>query len=103
HASARNVVERIIGILKQRFQILYQPPKYSMDIQVLIPSALCALHNAIRRYDPDEITLFDDNTEVLQPGHHDQGSLAEGQPNQDVRERANARRDQIAQQMWDDY
>ena len=49
HASARNVVERIFGILKRRFQILQLLPEYAMEIQSLIPPALAALHNFIRQ------------------------------------------------------
>ena len=55
HASARNDVERIFGVLKQHFQVLRDPPEYDMDTQTLIPPALAALHNFIRQYDPDEI------------------------------------------------
>ena len=32
HASARNVVERIFGILKRRFRILCIPPEYGMGV-----------------------------------------------------------------------
>lgn len=47
HASARNVVERIFGVLKCRFVILTHPPEYSMEIQARIPPALAAVHNFI--------------------------------------------------------
>ena len=53
--SACNVIERIFGVLKQRFRILQLPPEYDISIQALIPSALAALHNFIQRYNPDEI------------------------------------------------
>ena len=60
HASARNVIERIFGILKRRFRILLLSPEYDMGIQAQVPPALCALHNFIRYHDPSEITDFDD-------------------------------------------
>ena len=63
HTQLRNVVERIIGVLKRRFRILVIPPKYNMDIQAKIPSALCCIHNIIRRYDPEEL----DDAESQQP------------------------------------
>lgn len=53
HASLRNVIERIFGVLKGRFRILLLATRYSLDIQVRIPSALCAIHNFIRHHDPD--------------------------------------------------
>lgn len=67
HASARNVIEQMFGIIKQHFKILYLPPGYDMSIQVLILPALAALHNFIRKYDPNEIEMYDDN-ETLEVG-----------------------------------
>ena len=61
HASARNVIERIFGVLKRRFRILQLPPEYDMSIQALIPAALAALHNFIWQYDPDDIQMYNDN------------------------------------------
>jgi hypothetical protein len=103
HASARNVIERCIGVLKCRFGILSQTPSYDMDIQACIPPALCAIHNFILRHDPEDINDFDTNADDFQPGNHSEGDLAIGHPNCETRERANARRDAIAQRMWDDY
>jgi len=102
HASACNVVECAIGVLKHPFHILQEASRYNMDMQILILVALCALHNFIRRYDPEEVIDLDD-TNDLQFGDRDEGYLASGLPNQHVQKQANARRDQIAQQMWDDY
>ena len=42
HASARNVIEWIFGMLKHRFRILHLAPEYSIDIQARIPAALAA-------------------------------------------------------------
>lgn len=54
HAQARNVIERIFGVLKQHFRILLLPPHYSLDFQPRIPAALCALQNFIRKIDQNE-------------------------------------------------
>jgi hypothetical protein len=100
HASARNVVERIFGVLKRRFKILIMPPEYSMSIQKLIPPALCALHNFIREYDPDDLAQY------MEPEPMDMenvGALGSGPPGRAERERANNRRDQIAAGMWAQY
>lgn len=74
-----------------------------MDIQVLIPPALCAIHNVIHRYDPDEIDDYGEDVTDMQLGVCDDGELSHCLPSRTVREQANARRDQIAEQMWADY
>jgi len=101
HASARNAVERIFGILKKRFVILTHPPEYSLTIQAYIPPALSAVHNFIRVHDADEIHEFDDNTQDLNPG--DYGGLAQGPAGVAERTRAGLKRDLIAQAMWESY
>jgi hypothetical protein len=105
HASARNVIERIFGVLKRHFRILVHPPHYDMDVQARIPPALCAIHNFIRIHDPDELAEYAEDSVDEQPGTRisDQGELAHGPPNNQSRERASARRDQIAKAMWDSY
>ncbi|KIK13513.1 hypothetical protein PISMIDRAFT_17931 [Pisolithus microcarpus 441] len=59
HASARNVIERIFGILKRHFRILLPAPEYDIDIQARIPTALCALHNYIYSFDKGEEDTLD--------------------------------------------
>ena len=60
HASARNVIECIFGVLKRRFQILLLALEYSTQIQARISAALCAIHNFIRIHDPAEDEIFTD-------------------------------------------
>jgi hypothetical protein len=109
HASARNVIEQIFGILKQRFQILQLPPEYDMRIQALILPALAALHNFIREYDPKEIQTYDDEDDNalldLQMGVHPEsvGDLELSAVTPRERVRANKRRDKIAADMWEQY
>jgi hypothetical protein len=54
HAQTRNVIERVFGVLKQRFRILLLPPRYPLDFQARIPAALCALQNFIQENDVTE-------------------------------------------------
>jgi len=116
HASARNVIERIFGILKRRFRILQIPMEYDMSIQALIPPALAALHNFIRQYDPGEICIYnyvnnpnnpnnDDELLDIQMGVHpgSVGELELAAVTPHERARANERRDRIADEMWEQY
>ena len=76
-----------------------------MEYQVRVPPALCALHNFIRIYDPLEIHDFGDiqgDPDRIHEDHHT-GSLAEGPASRAERNNADARRDYIAQTMWDSY
>ena len=54
HAKARNVIERIFGVVKRRFHLMVVAPEYSLEIQSKIIRAICILHNFIRVHDPDE-------------------------------------------------
>ena len=80
-----------------------------MDIQAHFPPALAALHNFIRKHDPDDIADFD-NIDDPQPGARaegpaaaEEGQLAEGLPRAAERRQTNERRDRIVQEMWVQY
>jgi hypothetical protein len=102
HASARNVIEHIFGVLKRRFRILLLAPEYNLEIQARIPAALCSIHNFIRTHASD-FDQFDEDKD-LPPQYiddHDDHDIPEAATLWP--EEPSARRDQIAQQMWDDY
>ena len=106
HAQARNVIERIFGVLKRRFRILVIPPEYSVQVQAQIPSALCAIHNFIKIHDPDDGETTDlgsseYSSSIPNPGDNEVGhtNYAEDDGEDDVV----LRRDKIAQDMWDSY
>ena len=69
HASARNVIERAFGLLKNRWKILSSPSFYNMITQRRIINACCLLHNFIRREmaeDPAEDEVENLNLEEQQ-------------------------------------
>jgi hypothetical protein len=107
HASLRNVIERIFGVIKRCFRLLVHPPEFAMDIQARLPPALAALHNFIRKHDPDDLADYED-AEDPDPGARAVGPVAEGElarglPRVGEREQVNLRRDRIAQDMWAQY
>ena len=54
HAHLRNVIKRIFGVLKKRFEILNSAMLYPMEAQVKTMYALFALHNMIRGLEFDD-------------------------------------------------
>jgi hypothetical protein len=48
HASLRNVIERIFGVVKRKYQILRTPSEYSIDTQTRIILACATLHNYVQ-------------------------------------------------------
>ncbi|XP_039126985.1 uncharacterized protein LOC120263162 [Dioscorea cayenensis subsp. rotundata] len=64
HASLKNHVERIIGILKMRFPILKVATYHPIDSQTGIVVAACMLHNFIRIHNGTEVVEdFDSEAE----------------------------------------
>ena len=101
HSSARNMIERIFGVLKRHFRILLTAPEYSLEIQAWIPAALCAIHNFIRTHDTDDTDDILTEPEFIDHASddHDDASIAAAVE----ADRSSNRHDIIAQQMWDDY
>jgi hypothetical protein len=112
HASAQNIVERIFGILKNRFAILQHNPSLTPKVQAHLPAALAALHNVIRKYDPEEIDrcigeldVLEYDLDELDPELQDgaEGELAKGPPKRAEKKNVEKRRDKMANQMWIQY
>jgi hypothetical protein len=111
HASARNVVERIFGVVKHRWSILTRAPHYDMKVQAKIPSALVALHNFILEHDETDLDRWiideqaqDDNHGVRRDQEIDFGRLAStARVSPAEKRRAEGIRDEMAHAMWDSY
>jgi hypothetical protein len=84
HASARNIVKQIFGVMKKCWGILTCPPQFSMTIQAKVPPALAASHNFIMDHDSGDIDEYlEDNEGDLdpnpgQPSENELGTLADG-------------------------
>lgn len=113
HAKLRNVIERIFGVSKRRFRLMNVAPEYDMQTQAKIPCALAALHNFIRVNDPDDlcgINFADEEAVAATVQELDGDGRVDfdaeelgGYVSNEERQRANAWRDGIAQEMWDEY
>jgi hypothetical protein len=100
HAGARNIIERVFGVMKRRFKIIREVNGYDLKTNAKIMSALVGLHNFLRAHDADDVPepwdgededddLPDDvESAIIRPA--------------DVR-RAGTLRDEIANAMWTDY
>ena len=78
--------EHFFGVLKRQFHILTLVPEFDMEIQARLLPALCALHNFILRYDPDDLEEMLDISEELEHGDDNYGNLASGPSTREAQE-----------------
>lgn len=108
HASARNCVERIFGILKNRWRILLIPSSYPMSVQAQVVTGLCALHNFIRYCDPHELRGFNSISQSYNECFGvavevPQAELGSGHVSAAEKTRSEVFRDAVAEEMWAQY
>jgi hypothetical protein len=102
HSALRNVVERIFGIMKKRFQILINMRSYTFPFQIELVYGCMMLHNFIRvnQLYEDEFDQWDDNeNEIIDPIDV---NVNEINPNENAVHLRNWR-DNIANEMWISY
>jgi len=115
-SSARNVIERIFGIIKLRFKILERGCNFNIQLQAAVVLALCALHNSIREYDSTDLVVSDPypsdywiSRGLLAPECYVQHADDPGELTAltafeaEEREAMIAKRESMAQGMWDSY
>lgn len=103
HAQLRNVIERIFGVIKNRFKQLKLARPFKVRAQIRLVGALCCVHNILIYFgeiDEDE-GIDDQDAPEPEPAEPPQGegyriSKAETR-------RAGIRRDRIAEAMWRQY
>jgi hypothetical protein len=103
HAILRNHIERAIGVLKKRFQILKVGTFHPIANQIKIIAAAVAFHNIIREHNGDEGWL-DNQPDYISPSQY--VDVPEGDnnyPNDIESSDGSTLRDQIALQMWAAY
>ncbi|EGO03298.1 hypothetical protein SERLA73DRAFT_27267, partial [Serpula lacrymans var. lacrymans S7.3] len=98
HASARNIIEHIFGVLKRQFSILK-----AMSVQALIPPAVCFLHNFIHTHNPTNDKDNNKDTDLLTPDNGNNGELSYQVILEAACLAANSQQDKIAQEMWVGY
>ncbi|XP_042386600.1 uncharacterized protein LOC121978303 [Zingiber officinale] len=105
HSTCRNIIERCIGVLKARFQILKDMPNYPITSQRLIPLACCAVHNFIRRHHAmDNLFIEYSSEDMLMSGVEDSFGDQETIPiDPSQTAQMGHIRDDIASHMWNDY
>ena len=107
HSSLWNAIERIFGVLKNRFHCLNEQLEYPYEIQVQLVNGICCLHNLIRIVGGDD--LFDEEWAKTAASVGLYGTYSGGEcitrktvTATEIKQ-AKALRDRIAEQMWTQY
>jgi hypothetical protein len=104
HASLRNVVERIFGVVKRKYQILRSPSEYSIATQNRIILVCCVLHNFVRSLEGQSADNWLD-TEVDRNSEREsiQPAVAYPEGSSVSSKKMDKFRDQVAEKMWVQY
>ncbi|KAH7919770.1 hypothetical protein BV22DRAFT_1022397, partial [Leucogyrophana mollusca] len=105
HAQACNIIEHIFGVTKRQFALMVTCPEYPEETQAKFVTALAVLHNFICVYNPKDTDSVSDkgNSSTDQLDVHLVPDFYGAEVTHNKRNRANIRRDNIAQAMWDSY
>ena len=104
HSSLRTTIERVFGVVKNRFPILRMPHGYSLTTQQDIVIACCTLHNHIVMHsagDPMLETISIGTNSRIDPPLTSTRNI-ETVPRWN-RNTWHSFRDSITEQMWNDY
>ena len=102
HASLRNAIERIFGVVKRKFKILGQVAEYSIDTQVDLVLAITGLYNFIRQHEDIEEELI-----ISEADLESEEDITQELSSSEIRGTGsvymNKKREAIATAMWEDY
>lgn len=99
HASLRNVIERVFGVLKKRFPLLTSMSSFPFPFQADLVLCILTIHNFIKNeqalednFDGINIDIEDNdvNADVIEQFEEDNMDMA-------------TKRDEIATEMWEQY
>ncbi|CAL1353622.1 unnamed protein product [Linum trigynum] len=98
HATARNIIERVFGILKMRWAILRDTTWFSTRMVAKIVNACCLLHNFIRGEVGADVfeRVYEDEDPSTEPIIDDDELITLIQPTLEWTQF----RQQLAQEMW---
>jgi hypothetical protein len=96
------VIERIFGVLKQKYQILQSLLEYLIDIQTCIVLACTALYNWVRSIEGDTANILLDKSSLDRPPRDIQ-PLVEYPKGAITSKKMDAFQDQLVERMWADY
>jgi hypothetical protein len=113
HSQFRNVIERIFGAVKKRFAVIAHGTRLGTEKQARVIVAFLVIFNFVAIFDPHhpdftfnpdswKETTFDTATNLDLSGDVDEGELGGDISKAEICW-ADARRDIIAQAMWDQY
>jgi len=102
HASLRNVIERIFGVIKRKYQILRTPSEYDISTQTYIILACCTLHNFVRSIEGRTADQWLD-AETHELLVDVQPAVAYPQGSATSSKKMDKFRDEIAEKMWEQY
>jgi len=100
HSQPHNIVERIFGVAKKCFAILWESNEYPILTQAKIVSACGVTHNFICSFDPDDMP------EPVEPDHEGTspalytGDIGAGSIGPQETHRDSKQREDIAKAMW---
>ena len=103
HASLRNAIERVFGVLNKWFHIIASTtePSYYVDTQNEIILVCCILHNYLIGVDLDESLIAKVDEEVLH-SYRERAALTPREDDEDARQ-GDIIRDSIVLAMWQNY
>jgi hypothetical protein len=102
HASLRNVIERLFGVVKKRFPILCKMPSFPYSFQIKLVKCCFLLHNFITMGEQnisEEFNVTEQEAAEATDVTYDDRTIA----NMRASSQLNAWRDSIAQAMWESY